>query len=110
MLWKLDALWFGGWLLINEGVIAIVAPWDPYPFVMLALIASVEAICLSRFVLITQNRMQRVAERRAVFEQIAMHVGIDTLEVDLNEVREDVRPQQVAREIQKTDDESLHGS
>ena len=40
-------------------------PFDPFPFVMLAMIASVEAIFLSTFVLISRNRQARLAERRA---------------------------------------------
>ncbi len=59
------ALWFGGWLVWNSGKLPRVAPFDPFPFVMLAMIASVEAIFLSTFILISQNRMQRLADRRA---------------------------------------------
>jgi uncharacterized membrane protein len=39
-------------------------PWDP-TFVMLAMVASVEAIFLSTFILISQNRMAAAADRRA---------------------------------------------
>ena len=39
-------------------------PWDP-TFVILAMVASVEAIFLSTFILITQNRMSAAADRRA---------------------------------------------
>ncbi len=54
---------FGSWIVINLG-------WTPLPpfdksFVILAMIASVEAIFLSTFVLITQNRLSAEAERRA---------------------------------------------
>lgn len=55
---------FGGWLVANLGWVPGVAPWDP-SFVVLAMIASVEAIFLSTFVLITQNRMAAAAEERA---------------------------------------------
>ena len=40
-------------------------PFDPFPFVMLAMAASVEAIFLSTFVLISQNRMAELADKRA---------------------------------------------
>ena len=57
-------LLFGGWLLINARVLPIIEPFDPYPFVMLAMFASVEAIFLSTFVLISQNRQAQLAEKR----------------------------------------------
>jgi uncharacterized membrane protein len=54
---------FGAWIVINLG-------WTPLPkfdetFVVLAMVASVEAIFLSTFVLITQNRMAAMADKRA---------------------------------------------
>jgi len=55
---------YGGWIVANLGWIPSVRPWDP-TFVVLAMIASVEAIFLSTFILITQNRMAAVADRRA---------------------------------------------
>ena len=58
------ALGYGVWILANIGWIPSVAPWDP-SFVVLAMIASVEAIFLSTFILITQNRMAAAADRRA---------------------------------------------
>jgi uncharacterized membrane protein len=55
---------FGFWILANLGWVPGVTPWDE-SFVVLAMIASVEAIFLSTFVLITQNRMSALAEKRA---------------------------------------------
>jgi uncharacterized membrane protein len=55
---------FGVWILGNLGWIPGVRPWDE-SFVVLAMVASVEAIFLSTFVLITQNRMAALAEKRA---------------------------------------------
>ncbi|MFL6752354.1 MAG: DUF1003 domain-containing protein [Sphingomicrobium sp.] len=55
---------YGFWIAANLGWVAGVKPWDP-TFVILAMIASVEAIFLSTFILITQNRMAAAAERRA---------------------------------------------
>lgn len=54
---------FGGWIITN-------VKWSPLPkfdpsFVILAMFASVEAIFLSTFVLITQNRLANQASRRA---------------------------------------------
>jgi uncharacterized membrane protein len=54
---------FGGWIAWNLGWIGL-RPFDP-SFVVLAMAASVEAIFLSTFVLISQNRMAAQADRRA---------------------------------------------
>ena len=53
----------GLWIAINLGWLAL-PRFDP-SFVILAMVASVEAIFLSAFVLITQNRMAELSERRA---------------------------------------------
>jgi uncharacterized membrane protein len=60
----LHLLVYGFWIVANLGWTPGVQPWDP-TFVELAMIASVEAIFLSTFVLITQNRMSATSERRA---------------------------------------------
>ena len=54
---------FGVWILWNSGVLGL-KPFDP-SFVVLAMFASVEAIFLSTFVLISQNRMAALADKRA---------------------------------------------
>jgi uncharacterized membrane protein len=54
---------YGLWILANLGWLGV-EPWDP-TFVVLAMIASVEAIFLSTFILISQNRMAAAADRRA---------------------------------------------
>ena len=53
---------FGGWIVGNLGWLGL-EPWDP-SFVVLAMVASVEAIFLSTFVLISQNRMAAAADER----------------------------------------------
>ncbi|HEY8591637.1 MAG TPA: DUF1003 domain-containing protein [Sphingomicrobium sp.] len=55
---------YGLWILANLGWVPGLPRWDP-SFVTLAMIASVEAIFLSTFILITQNRMSANAQRRA---------------------------------------------
>ena len=54
---------FGGWIAWNLGWLGL-KPFDP-SFVVLAMFASVEAIFLSTFVLISQNRMAAQADKRA---------------------------------------------
>jgi len=60
----LHLLLYGGWVAANLRLFSGIRPWDP-TFVVLAMIASVEAIFLSTFILITQNRMALAADRRA---------------------------------------------
>lgn len=60
----LHVAWFSIWILIN--VVALVfEPFDEYPFGLLTMIVSLEAIFLSTFVLISQNRQAIQADRRA---------------------------------------------
>lgn len=65
------ALLYGAWIIANLGWLGV-KPWDP-TFVVLAMIASVEAIFLSTFILISQNRMSAAAERRA---ELDLQVGL----------------------------------
>src|ERR1700732_2424021 len=53
-----------GWLLVNSGKISGARPFDPYPFSLLGVIVAVEAVILSSFILMRQNRMMRRGERR----------------------------------------------
>src|SRR5450631_2490446 len=52
------------WLLINRGRIPSLRPFDPYPFSLLGVIVAVEAVILSSFILMRQNRMMRRGDRR----------------------------------------------
>lgn len=53
------------WILINTRVLSVIEPFDPFPFSFLTLVVSLEAIFLSVFVLMSQNRMTRQADKRA---------------------------------------------
>jgi len=57
--------WFGIWVVLNVGWFPGISPFDPYPFTFLTMIVSLEAIFLSIFVLISQNHMAHLADRRA---------------------------------------------
>lgn len=89
-------IWFTSWILVNSGRVARIQPFDPFPFNLLTLIVSLEAIFLSLWILISQNQMTRQADRRAhldlqinlLAEQestatlraihgIAQHLGVD---------------------------------
>jgi uncharacterized membrane protein len=56
---------FVGWISLNTGRLPGIAPFDPFPFSLLTLIVSLEAIFLAIFVLMSQNRMTRQADKRA---------------------------------------------
>jgi uncharacterized membrane protein len=101
---------YGSWIAINLGWLPIVEPFDP-TFVVLAMEASVEAIFLSTFVLISQNRMARDSRRRAdldlhvsllteheltklvaVVDQIARKLDVPLDDPELPEIERDVEP------------------
>jgi uncharacterized membrane protein len=110
---------FGTWIVINTGVLPL-PRFDP-SLVILAMVASVEAIFLSTFVLITQNRMSREAEKRAELDlqisllseheitrlialvgALAEKAGIEPPHGDeLNELKQDVAPEQVLDRIEE---------
>jgi uncharacterized membrane protein len=56
---------FAGWIAWNIGLVSGWPPIDPFPFSFLTLAVSLEAIFLSIFVLISQNNLTRLSERRA---------------------------------------------
>jgi len=59
------ALWFTAWMVINTGFIPGIEPFDPYPFQLLTMTTSLEAIFLALFVLASQNRMAKQSDLRA---------------------------------------------
>ena len=67
-------VWFGVWILLNTGRFGVPA-FDPFPYGLLTMIVSLEAIFLSTFVLISQNRMGEETERRA---DLDLHIGLLT--------------------------------
>ncbi|HKQ99051.1 MAG TPA: DUF1003 domain-containing protein [Pyrinomonadaceae bacterium] len=60
-------IWFAVWILLNIGLVHIpgLSGFDRFPYSLLTTIVSLEAIFLSTFVLISQNRMSRASEKRA---------------------------------------------
>ncbi|RED33264.1 putative membrane protein [Rhodopseudomonas thermotolerans] len=109
---------YGSWIVVNT--VPGLPHFDP-SYVMLAMAASVEAIFLSTFVLISQNRAMATTDKR---DDLDLHINLlaehelttliklvtaiaDKLEVDheiadeLPEVTKDVAPEDVLREIRK---------
>ena len=113
----IQVVWFGLWILWNVGILGF-EPFDPFPFGLLTMIVSLEAIFLSTFVLVSQNRMAKLAEDRAdldlqinmldehevtrllrMTDAIAKKLGVEVPD-DLGELKEDVKPQDVLRRIE----------
>ena len=67
-------VWFGVWILLNTGRLGM-RPFDPFPYGLLTMVVSLEAIFLATFVLISQNRLSEEAEHRA---DLALHIGLLT--------------------------------
>ena len=59
----INVLAFAIWILWNSKLLGI-KPFDPFPFVLLTTIVSLEAIILAIFVLISQNRQSRISDLR----------------------------------------------
>jgi uncharacterized membrane protein len=65
-------LWFGVWIMWNTGVLRVPA-FDPYPFGLLTLLVSLEAICVAILVLIGQRREAAIAELR---EELTLQINL----------------------------------
>ena len=60
----LHVVWFALWIAFNIPWLGF-QPIDPFPFTLLTMIVSLEAIFLSAFILMSENRQGRQADRRA---------------------------------------------
>ncbi|MBX4904684.1 DUF1003 domain-containing protein [Rhizobium bangladeshense] len=112
-------VFYGVWIIANVGWIPQVQPWDP-SLVILAMEASVEAIFLSTFVLINQNRMAAQDDIRAdldlqvsllnehettrliaMVEAIAKRLEVPTAaDHEVEELKKDIAPEAVLDRIQ----------
>lgn len=111
---------YSSWIAVNLGLVPGVRPFDP-TFVALAMIASVEAIFLSTFILISQNRMQAQADRRdelnlqisllaeheitrliKIISEIGEKLDVPSAQhPEVEEMQEDVRPEDVLDVLDK---------
>jgi uncharacterized membrane protein len=60
--------WFGLWIAINQGWFGRDIVFDAFPFGLLTMIVSLEAIFLATFVMISQNRADEKREALAVHQ------------------------------------------
>jgi uncharacterized membrane protein len=118
---------YGFWILANLGLVPGVPAWDE-TFVVLAMMASVEAIFLSTFILINQNRMAAAADKRAdldlqisllaeheltkvvaMVDAIADHLGVaHEAREEVDELKRDVAPEAVLDAISSTEEAPKH--
>ena len=114
-------VWYGAWIGANVALPAR-ERWDPFPFSFLTLTVSLEAIFLSVFILISQNRQSALSERRAqldlqvnllseqentkmleLLEKIGDKVGVDVSnDPDVQVLEEATRPKELLQQIDQT--------
>lgn len=119
------AAWFCVWLVWNLHLTPL-KHFDPYPFGLLTMIVSLEAIFLSIFVLISQNREAEIANQRAdldlqinllaeyeitrvleLVDAIADHLGLEAgRDPEVEELKSRTSPDEVLEEMQK---QNRHG-
>ena len=117
----LHAAIFGGWIVVNLGLLPLIPAFDP-TFVVVGLGGGVEAIFLSTFVLISQNRMAAAADKRAdldlqisllaeheitraiaMLDAISKQLGVAAAsQSEIDELKEDVAATAVLEKIEKT--------
>ena len=116
----LHVILYGSWVVANLGWLSGVKPWDA-SFIILSVVASVEAIFLSTFVLITQNRMAEASDRRADLDlqinllaehevtrlirqtsAIAEKLGVEVHE-EVEELKRDIAPEAVLDAIENVE-------
>ena len=114
-------IWFALWLLINLEVVPAIHPFDPFPFNLLTMVVSLEAIFLTLFVLISQNRISQEADKRAeldlqinllaerettmvlqMLQQICEKLGVaEARREDLEQLIKETRIEELAKKLDK---------
>lgn len=116
----LHIIFYGAWILGNLGWIPWIRKFDPFPFLLLGMIVSLEAIFLSAFVLMKQNRMSRREDLRAhldlqinllaeremtlvlqMLQRISTRLGIRTPGDEIEELTEETPVEALANELQQ---------
>jgi uncharacterized membrane protein len=117
----IHAVVVAAWVALNAGLVP--GPRFDADFVKLATAASVEAIFLTTFVLVTQNRMAAVADKRAdldlqisllaeheltrlirLVDALTQRIGVgDVREAELADARRDVDPEEVLDRIERAE-------
>lgn len=83
------AIWFGGWILLNSGIFGLKA-FDPFPYGLLTMIVSLEAIFLSTFIMINQNRQALIDQYRELEEEKEEQEAeeeVEDIQKDLDDIK-----------------------
>lgn len=116
----LHFFWFATWIILNAGFAPSVVKFDPYPYPFLTFAVSLEAIFLSLFILMSQNRAARQADQRAhldlqinllaelestrmleMLKAICDHHGLDAaLSSDIEQLAKPTEPKTLVNELQ----------
>lgn len=94
----IHVIWFGLWIALNVGLAGLNHEFDRFPFGLLTMIVSLEAIFLATFVMISQNRQAARSDLRSQLdfennirgEIWSVHIG-ETLGLDVEHVEDIVR-------------------
>lgn len=100
-------VWFGMWFLINHGVYEpYIQPFDPFPYGLLTMVVSLEAIFLSTFIMINQNRqaiIETVREIEEDKEELEEEKEVEDIQKDLDDIKNAVAfIQQKVSSLEKT--------
>ena len=122
--------WFGGWILWHfVPRLPQALRFDPYPFQFLTFVVSLEAIFLSTFILISQNRQSRIAELRnhldlqinllseqenskvlAMLEALLQYHGLVQPDPEVASLAEATAPDMLVEQIEKTLERNQEGT
>lgn len=113
-------VWFSVWVLWNTGMLGL-EPFDQFPFGLLTMVVSLEAIFLSTFVLVSQNRLSEINDKRAdldlqinllaeyeitkilcLTDAIADHLGLtEGSDPELEQLKKEISPETVLQEMEQ---------
>jgi uncharacterized membrane protein len=113
-------LWFSAWVVVNSGLMKSIRAFDPYPFQLLTLVTSLEAIFLSLFILTSQNRASAQADQRShldlqinllaeaestatlrMLRALCAHQGLDVAQdLEVTELLRTTEPKKLLEELQ----------
>lgn len=105
-------LWFVFWISANHGLLSPLIPiFDPYPYGLLTMVVSLEAIFLSTFILVAQNRQAMIDKMRDIEEDIEdaeSEKEFDDLQDDLEEIKRMTRhiKERISAHTHKIDSEA----
>ena len=97
----IHVFWFAVWVAINTGVVMVVGRFDEYPFGLLGIILSCEAILITGFLLISQNRQNAHADKRAELDyevNVRTYRAIHEIERRLRAIEERLPPTPPSRD------------